>query len=214
MMRRKTAAMYLPKSRSLGALREAAKYCEGCDLYKDAIQTVFGVGPRSAMMVLVGEMPGDEEDREGEPFVGPAGWLLDSALVEAGIERNEVYLTNAVKHFRWEPQGNKRLHKKPSARQITACRPWLEAEFAAIRPRIVVCLGATAAQAILGRDFRVSTDRGKLREYGDGICVVATYHPSAVLRAPKRADRDRMRRMLVDDLHLAHSHAKSHLVNG
>jgi uracil-DNA glycosylase family protein len=205
MLRRHTAAQYLPDQLNLSSLRHAAEACEGCELYKQATQTVFGSGRRSAAMMLVGEMPGDQEDKEGEPFVGPAGWLLDAALEEAGIDRSEVYLTNVVKHFRWEGQGSKRIHKKPSARHITACKPWLEAELEVIRPNVIVCLGATAAQFFFGKDFRITLERGQALETSDGTSLVATYHPSAVLRAPGKAERDRMKQALIDDLHLAHS---------
>jgi DNA polymerase len=146
MLRRETAAAYLPRRLNLTALRTAAEHCEGCELYKNATQIVFSAGPRHASLMLVGEMPGDEEDRAGEPFVGPGGWLLDAALVEAKIERSGVYVTNVVKHFRWEPQGKRRLHKKPSARHIAACKPWLEAELDVIQPDVIGCLGATPAQ--------------------------------------------------------------------
>lgn len=205
MLRRHTAAQYLPSNLSLSSLRKAAEVCEGCELYKHATQTVFGSGARSAPMMLVGEMPGDQEDVEGEPFVGPAGWLLDSALEQALVDRREVYLTNVVKHFRWEAEGSKRIHKKPSARHITACKPWLEAELEVIKPSVVVCLGATAAQFFFGKEFRVTVDRGKPFESAEGISLVATFHPSAVLRTPRKPDRDRMRQALVDDLRLAHS---------
>jgi DNA polymerase len=150
--------------------------------------------------VLLGEMPGDEEDKLGKPFVGPAGRLLDGALDKAGIAHDEVYVTNAVKHFRWEPRGKRRLHKKPSARQIDACKPWLQAEILLVEPQLIVCLGATAAQTMLGRDFRVTKHRGKIFESDEAAAIMATYHPSAILRAPERADRERMRREFVADL--------------
>ncbi|MCC7423481.1 MAG: UdgX family uracil-DNA binding protein [Planctomycetaceae bacterium] len=155
-----SAAEFVPQSRSLTTLSRAAKRCEGCDLYRHATQTVFGEGPASARLILVGEQPGDSEDREGHPFVGPAGKLLSTAMEEAEIDRSEVYVTNAVKHFKWEPRGTRRLHKKPSAREIAACRPWLDAEMEAVEPVGIVCLGATAAQALLGRDFRITRNRG------------------------------------------------------
>src|SRR5690348_9447530 len=161
-MAAKTSANdFLPTRLNLSALRQAAAECKGCDLYKNATQTVFGEGPRRARMILLGEVPGDQEDIEGKPFVGPAGRLLDDCLDEAGIARDDVYVTNAVKHFRWEPRGKRRLHKKPTSRQIEACRPWLHAEILVIKPDIVVCLGATAAQSMLGRDFRLTKHRGK-----------------------------------------------------
>ena len=195
-----SAADFLPTRLNLKALRDAAKHCKGCDLYKNATQTVFGEGPRGAHMILLGEMPGDQEDREGKPFVGPAGRLLDESREEAEIPRDAVYVTNAVKHFRWEPRGKRRLHNKPTARQIEACRPWLQAEILVIKPEVVVRLGATAAQTMLGRDFRLTKHRGELFP-GDGVdWVTATYHPSAILRAPEKADRDRMRAEFVEDL--------------
>ncbi len=153
--------------------------------------------------MLLGEVPGDEEDRQGKPFVGPAGRLLNTALEEAGLSRDEVYVTNAVKHFRWEPRGKRRLHKKPSARQIEACRPWLHAEILVVEPPVIVCLGATAAQAMLGRDFRITKDRGKFFKSDEAAWLMATYHPSAILRAPEKEARDQMREEFTDDLRLA-----------
>ncbi len=205
----RTAAEFLPKRLNLKSLREAAAGCRGCDLYRKATQTVFGEGPRRARMILVGEMAGDEEDREGKPFVGPAGRLLDRALADAGVSRNKVYVTNAVKHFRWEPRGKRRLHKKPSARQIEACQPWLQAELLVIQPPVIVCLGATAAQALLGRDFRITKDRGrfiKSDQFEWPAELMATHHPSAVLRAPDDEDRRRKRLELADDLRHASEH--------
>lgn len=198
-----SATEFLPKRLSLKSLREAAESCRGCDLYKHATQTVLGEGPRRARLILVGETPGDEEDRQGHPFVGPAGRLLDGALEEAGVARDDVYVTNVVKHFRWEPRGKRRLHKKPSARQIEACKPWLQAEILVIEPPVIVCLGATAAQALLGRDFRITRQRGEFFKTDFAPEVMATHHPSAVLRAPDEADRRKKRRELVDDLRLA-----------
>jgi DNA polymerase len=154
-------------------------------------------------MVLLGEMPGDEEDKQGKPFVGPAGRLLDEALDAAGLAQDDVYVTNAVKHFRWEPRGKRRLHKKPSARQIEACKPWLHAEILVVKPQMIVCLGATAAQAMLGRQFRVTKHRGKFFENDQAAAIMGTYHPSAILRAPQRPDRERMRREFVVDLRRA-----------
>jgi len=197
-----SAADFLPDRMNLTALRRAAATCRGCDLYLNATQTVFGEGPKGAHVLLVGETPGDQEDLQGKPFVGPAGRLLDEAIIEAGLARDDVYITNAVKHFRWEPRGKRRLHKKPSARQINACKPWLEAEIAVVKPRIVVCLGATAAQALLGLDFRISRQRGEFLVSPWSDWTLATHHPSAVLRAPDKADRHRMRGELIDDLHL------------
>jgi uracil-DNA glycosylase family protein len=194
-----SAARFLPVTRTLPALREAARGCEGCDLYKRATQTVFGAGPASADVMLVGEQPGDGEDKQGAPFVGPAGKFLDRALEEAGIDRSRAYVTNAVKHFKWEPRGKRRIHKKPSSRELGACRPWLEAEIAAVKPGVIVCLGATAAQALLGRDFRVTQRRGELIEQ-DGQRFVATVHPSSILRAPDDESRRVEREKFVDDL--------------
>jgi len=198
-----SAEEFLPHRMNLKALRDAAEGCRGCDLYKNGTQTVFGLGPKRATLMLVGETPGDEEDIEGKPFVGPAGRLLDEALKQAGLDRREVYVTNAVKHFRWEPRGKRRLHKKPTTRQIEACKPWLQAEVLVIRPPTIVCLGATAAQALLGREFRISKQRGRFFENSWADAVIATHHPSAVLRAPDKADRDRKRTELIDDLHRA-----------
>lgn len=190
----------------LPQLRAAAETCRGCDLYKRATQTVFGEGARQADMILVGEQPGDREDVEGHPFVGPAGALLDKALADAGIDRKRVYVTNAVKHFKWKPapRGKKRLHSKPSARQMTACRPWLEAELNAIKPGVLVLLGATAAQSLLGAAFRITKSRGKvLTDTPWAPAVVATIHPSAALRAPDDTARREMYRGLVADLRIA-----------
>jgi|tagenome__1003787_1003787.scaffolds.fasta_scaffold20908634_3 uracil-DNA glycosylase family protein len=194
-----TAEPFLPARLNLKSLREAAAHCEGCDLYKNATQTVFGEGRRSASIILLGEVPGDEEDKQGHPFVGPAGRLLDETLETVGLDRDAVYVTNAVKHFRWEPRGKRRLHKKPTARQIEACRPWLNAEILVLKPRIIVCLGATAAQAMLGPTFRITKQRGKFVR-GESAWITATYHPSAILRAPDREDRERKRSEFVDDL--------------
>jgi uracil-DNA glycosylase family protein len=175
-----SAADFLPEQPTVESLHQAEQTCHGCELYQRATQAVGGEGPSTAEMVLVGETPGDEEDKTGHPFVGPAGALLDQALEAAGISRNDVYVTNVVKHFKWEPRGKRRLHAKPSAREIAACRPWLEAELKLIGPRIIVCLGATAAQALLGRDFRVTKNRGELTSGPFGV-VVATYHPAALI---------------------------------
>ncbi len=202
-MAENSATPYLPQRLTLAELRRAAASCEGCELYKQATQTVFGQGSSQAKVMLVGEMPGDREDQEGAPFVGPAGKLLEEALGAAGLERRQVYLTNAVKHFQWEERGKRRMHKKPKWRHIAACKPWLLAEIKVIRPRLIVCLGATAAQALLGRAFRITQDRGKFVEVeGLSARIMATYHPAAILRAPKREDAHRMRRELEDDLKL------------
>jgi DNA polymerase len=180
-------------------LRDEASTCRRCDLYRDATQTVFGEGPVSARLVLMGEVPGDREDTEGHPFVGPAGRLLDDALREAGIDRNAVYLTNAVKHFKWRPAGKVRLHQKPNAAEIAACRAWWEAELALVEPEILCCLGATAAQAVFGRSFRVTRDRGTFRALPSGVEATATLHPSAALRAD---NREAVFGTIVDDLRM------------
>ena len=203
-----SAADYLPKKRTVASLREAEQDCRGCELYRRATQAVGGEGPVSARMVLVRETPGDEEDRTGHPFVGPAGALLDRALESAGVDRADVFITNAVKHFKWEPRGNRRLHAKPSSREIAACRPWLDAELELIRARVIVCLGATAAQAFLGRDFRVTKQRGEVLT-GPYRNVVAIYHPAAVLRAPDGETREQMKQALCNDLRPA-----QHLARG
>jgi DNA polymerase len=180
---------------SLTQLRAEAAHCTRCPLYENATQTVFGAGPRRARVVMVGEQPGDQEDKQGKPFVGPAGHVLDRAIAAAGIERRDVYVTNAVKHFKWEPRGKRRLHAKPNAREIAACRPWLDGELAAVRPELIVCLGATAAQALLGRSFRVTKQRGQLLPFLAPTGVLATVHPSSILRAP---DADARRRAFDD----------------
>jgi DNA polymerase len=198
-----TAADFLPKRLSIPALRRASKQCRGCELYKNATQTVFGEGPADAKLFFVGEQPGDQEDRAGHPFVGGAGRIFDAALADAGIDRSQVYVTNAVKHFKWEPRGKRRIHKKPSAREIAACRPWLEAEIRTIHPRIIVCLGATAAQSLLGSSFRVTKQRGELIKSDWAPWIMATYHPSAVLRAPDEAERARLNAEFTSDLHRA-----------
>lgn len=193
-----TAARFLPAEITIGALRASAAGCTACDLYRQATQTVFGEGPETARLMLVGEVPGDQEDRQGRPFVGPAGQLLDRCLAAAGIDRAEAYLTNAVKHFKWEPRGKRRIHVKPNAREIRACRPWLEAEIAAIAPEVLVCLGATAAQALLGADFRVTRDRGRFLQSALAPYVTATVHPSALLRAPPERQADEIARFTED----------------
>ena len=187
---------------SLASLRSAARDCRACDLWKHATQTVFGEGPAKATIMLVGEQPGDQEDIAGRPFVGPAGKLLDEALHQAGIDRSEVYVTNVVKHFKWSPaeRGKRRIHKKPRYSEIHACRPWLDAELSSVRPQVLVCLGATAAQALLGRDFSVSRQRGQLIESNLAPKVVATVHPSSILRAPDHASRELQMKEFVRDL--------------
>ena len=196
----------LPERPSLGGIRSIAAGCKACDLYKRGTQTVFGDGPPRATMMLVGEQPGDAEDVAGQPFVGPAGRLLDTALAEAGIDRGTVYVTNVVKHFKWEPRGKRRIHAKPNAAEIGACRPWLDAEIALVKPQVLVCLGATAAQALLGRAFKVSRQRGQVVPSPLAPVVTATIHPSAILRAPDAdARRDEMQRF-VEDLRAAARH--------
>ncbi len=197
-----SAADFMPDHPTVETLRQAEQTCHGCELYRRATQAVGGEGPGAAQMVLVGETPGDEEDKTGHPFVGPAGALLDQALEAAAISRHEVYVTNVVKHFKWEPRGKRRLHAKPSSREIAACRPWLEAELKLIAPRVIVCLGATAAQALLGRDFRVTKNRGEVMTGPFGP-VVATYHPAAVLRTHDIDVRQQMKQALIDDLRVA-----------
>jgi DNA polymerase len=197
------ATPFLPAERTLEALREAARSCRGCDLWQRATQTVFGEGPEDARMMLVGEVPGDREDREGRPFVGPAGRELDRALEAAGIERADVYLTNAVKHFRFEERGRRRIHQRPDARQIRACRPWLRAEIDVIRPEAIVILGATAGKTLLGTTFRLMAQRGRPLEIDLAPIVVATIHPSAILRARDDDGRQKQRELLTEDLRVA-----------
>lgn len=192
-----------PDTASLGALREAARRCTACHLYKRATQTVFGEGPKGATMMLVGEQPGDYEDVAGKPFVGPAGKIMDRALEEAGIDRSKVYVTNAVKHFKWEPRGKRRIHQKPNSREIAACRPWLEAELRVVKPKLVVAMGATAAQTIFGPSFRVTRERGKLLSSKLAPRVLATVHPSSLLRQPDEASREREYKLFVADLRAA-----------
>jgi uracil-DNA glycosylase len=195
-----SAADFLPQRKSLRALRLAAQSCQGCELYQRATQTVFGEGPATAHIMLVGETPGDREDRAGKPFVGPAGRLLDEALAAAGIDRATAYVTNAVKHFRWEERGKRRLHKKPRWSEVQACKPWLLAEIEAIAPQVIVCLGATSAQSLMGAAFRITKMRGRILDSPLSIPLMATYHPSAILRAPEEAEAQRMRQEFVSDL--------------
>ena len=190
----------IPQAPTLLRLRDAAAGCRACDLYKTGTQTVFGEGAEQASVMFVGEQPGDREDVEGKPFVGPAGRLLDEALEEAGIDRGRVYITNAVKHFKWKPQGKRRLHQRPNAAEISACRPWLDAEIGLIKPKILVLLGATAAQALLGRDFRVSLQRGQFIERPGLPLIMATVHPSSILRAPDDESRQIEMEAFVRDL--------------
>jgi uracil-DNA glycosylase len=201
-----SALDFLPARHDLDSLKEAARQCQGCDLYREATQVVFGEGRAPAAILMVGEQPGDREDLQGKPFVGPAGQLLDKCLESAGIDRTEVYITNAVKHFKWEPRGKIRLHKKPNSLEIAACRPWLEAEISAVQPRIIVCLGATAAQSLLGAQFRLTKHRGEVfpTNYGS---VTATIHPSAILRMPEPAAKEAEIASLVQDLKVAAEHA-------
>jgi DNA polymerase len=195
------AEVYLPADcKSLSALGDAAAGCRGCDLHREATQTVFGRGPRQASLMLIGEQPGDQEDLAGEPFVGPAGQLLDDVMDQVGLRRDQLYVTNAVKHFKWKPAGKRRLHVKPSSREISACRPWLLAEIEAVRPLMIVCLGATAASVILGPAFRITKQRGVVMKTDFARWTMATYHPSAVLRVPDETSRETMRRLLTEDL--------------
>ena len=195
-----TAAPLIPPRPTLGKLRDAAAECTACDLWKTGTQTVFGEGKPRALIMFIGEQPGDKEDLSGRPFVGPAGALLDASLEEAGIDRTKVYVTNVVKHFKWEPRGKRRIHKKPNAAEITACRPWLASEIDVLKPRAIICLGATAAQAVIGPKFKVSIQRGifvpsELADY-----VTATVHPSSILRAPSDEARRVERERFVEDL--------------
>jgi uracil-DNA glycosylase family protein len=195
-----SAADYLPARLSLTALRKAAAECRACPLWRTGTQTVFGEGAKSADVMLVGEQPGDREDLEGRPFVGPAGQLLDDALEQAGIDRERAYVTNVVKHFKWQAKGKRRIHAKPSWSEVAACKPWLEAELAVVKPLVLVCLGATAAQALLGKQFRVTKERGRLVESDLAPRVLATVHPSSILRAD---DREAQMRLFVEDLKVA-----------
>jgi uracil-DNA glycosylase len=190
----------IPDRPTLRAIRDAAKDCQACDLYKRGTQTVFGEGARNSELMLVGEQPGDQEDLSGHPFVGPAGKLLDKALAEAGIDHATVYVTNVVKHFKWEPRGKRRIHKKPSASEISACRPWLDTEIQLVKPRAIVCLGATAAQALLGRQFKVTAQRGTFIASALAPLVMATVHPSSILRERDDEARRRELERFVNDL--------------
>lgn len=209
-----SAAPFVPEERSLRVLSHAVQQCHGCDLYRSATQAVFGeLGAHSASrqvdLMMIGEQPGDSEDKEGHPFLGPAGKLLDKCLEEAGIDRRRVYVTNAVKHFKWEPRGKRRIHKKPSLREIHACRPWLDAELETVQPRVIVCLGATAAQSLLGSGFKVTRAHGRV-QHAEGLPpVLATWHPSAILRAPTDQERHNQMRILVEDLRAAAKAART-----
>jgi uracil-DNA glycosylase len=195
-----SAEELIPDKPTVPSLQKAAVDCKACDLWENATQTVFGEGASRAKVFLIGEQPGNDEDLQGHPFVGPAGKLLDQALEEAGIDRREAYVTNVVKHFNWEPRGKRRIHKKPNAKHIEACRPWLEAEIATVKPEVIVCLGATAAQTLLGKDFRVTKQRGEMIESELAPLIMATVHPSSILRAPDDETRRAEMRRFVDDL--------------
>jgi len=207
-----TAAPLIPPEPTIEKLQRVAAGCRACPLWRTGTQTVFGEGSSQAKVVFVGEVPGNDEDLAGRPFVGPAGKLLDHVLEEVGIERDEIYVTNVVKHFKWEPAGKRRIHKKPNAREIAACRPWLDAELEVIKPTILVCLGATAAQALLGRDFRVSRQRGELIESPLARFVMATVHPSSILRAPddeqRRLAREEFARDMKKVAQVIHQHGR------
>lgn len=200
MDKRQSVPIHPPPQAGIEQLRELARACRGCELWHDATQTVFGVGPSPAPLMLVGEQPGAREDRAGLPFVGPAGGVLRRALTQAQIDPAAVYITNAVKHFKWVARGKLRIHKTPTLAEVEACRPWLEAEIAAVAPRIIVCMGATAAQAMLGRGFRLTKNRGRFFPRAGGAAITAALHPSAVLRGPLPADRERLMAQLVADL--------------
>jgi DNA polymerase len=195
-----SAADFIPDKRTLPLLQERVQHCRGCDLYHHATQAVFGEGQPTASVVLIGEQPGDEEDRTGRPFVGPAGRLLDRALQDAGIDRTAVYVTNAVKHFKFEERGKRRIHKKPNASEIRACRPWLEAEIELIRPEIIVCLGATAAQTVFGAAYRLTRQRGDFIQHPWAMYATSTIHPSAILRAPDAEQRALEYARFLEDL--------------
>ena len=199
----------VPDTSSLSTLAKAARNCTACHLYKHATQTVFGEGSKGATFMLLGEQPGDQEDLAGKPFVGPAGKLLDRALEEAGIDRGEVYVTNTVKHFKWEPRGKRRIHQKPNSREIAACRPWLEAELRLVRPDLLICLGATAAQSIFGPTFRVTRERGRILPSKLALRVLTTVHPSSLLRQPDEESRQREYGQFVADLRAARKAAET-----
>jgi len=200
-----SAADYIPERPTLSSLREAAASCRGCHLYGNATQTVFGAGLKRSRVMMVGEQPGDREDREGPPFVGPAGHILDRALDDAGIDRGDLYVTNVVKHFKFVQRGKRRIHQTPVMEEINACRPWLDAEIAVIKPEMLVCLGAVAAKALLGSSFRVTRCRGQFVESDLAPLVTATVHPSSILRARSDAERKQAYEAFVADLHLVAS---------
>ena len=200
----------MPEGRTLRILRDAIQTCHGCELYSNATQAVFGelesgaeAGPSKVAIMMIGEQPGDHEDKEGRPFVGPAGKLLDRCLEEVGIDRRKVYVTNTVKHFKWQPRGKLRIHKKPSIKEIHACRPWLEAELEAVRPKLIVCLGAVAAQSLLGAGFKITQSHGEVQETEGLPPIIATLHPSAILRARSDGDRDNDTKIFLEDLRRA-----------
>jgi uracil-DNA glycosylase len=205
------ASPFVPENRSLAVLREAVQHCQGCDIYRHATQAVFGQmeasssdsGGLNARMMMIGEQPGDREDKEGQPFVGPAGRLLDQCLEDAGIDRKTVYVTNTVKHFKWEPRGKVRIHKKPSSSEIFACRPWLDAELETVRPALIVCLGAVAAQSLLGSRFKVTESHGTIQQVEKLPPILATFHPASILRALKDEERHRQTVVLISDLRIA-----------
>lgn len=195
-----SAVEYLPEKKTLPILRDAVQRCRGCDLYRNATQAVFGEGPKSSSIFFIGEQPGNEEDKAGHPFVGPAGKLFDRALQEAGIAREQVFVTNAVKHFKFEERGKRRLHKKPTAGEARACHPWLEAEIEVVKPEVLVCLGATAAQSVFGNQYRLTRERGKFIEHAWAPQATSTVHPSAILRAPDEEQRHAEYQRFVEDL--------------
>jgi len=195
-----SALEFIPENPTIPALWKAAQACTACDLYQKATQAVLGAGPAKASVFFIGEQPGDQEDLAGQPFVGPAGQVLDEALAAARIPREAVYVTNAVKHFKWEPRGKRRIHAKPTLREVRACRPWLETELAIVKPRIIVCLGATAAQALMGPAFRITRDHGRFFASEWAPWLTATLHPSAILRMPDREKKEAARAELVADL--------------
>ncbi len=201
------AARFVPEKHTLPILREAVQKCCGCELYKNATQAVFGEivtassrGQSKAAIMMIGEQPGDREDTEGRPFVGPSGKLLDRCMQEANIDRRSVYVTNAVKHFKWEPRGKRRIHKKPGLKEIRACRPWLDAELDAVQPSLIICLGAVAAQSLLGAGFKITKSRGVIQKIEDLPPIIATVHPSSILRAITEEDRERETTLFISDL--------------
>lgn len=194
------AAAFVPERKTLPVLRKAVQNCKGCDLFRYATQAVMGEGPKSSHLMLLGEQPGNDEDLQGRPFVGPAGKVLDRAMAEAGIDRAAVYVTNAVKHFKFEERGKRRLHKKPTVPEVRACQPWLEAEISAVHPQVILCLGATAAQSVFGPAYRLTKERGKFVEHPWARFATSTVHPSAILRAPDEEQRHIQYREFVSDL--------------